>query len=92
MMVVLVIGLIILGVALVIFGTDADNGWIVLGGFGLILAVIITGVVVSSKQEKKKCAEILAMSRTNSDSIRVLMECGKSDETVVVPMPIYMGR
>ena len=91
----ILIVLAVIGVALIISYTRNDmagEGKLLLDVVFVFVGVIGSLIIKASEAEARECAQILAMSKTNSDSIKVLLECGKNDDTVVMPMPIYIGR
>lgn len=67
----------------ILFASYNNNGkalGIIIASFLLLVALAI---IKSDRDTKEKCAKILSMARTNSDSIKVLIDCGKSDDTFV---------
>lgn len=80
------------GVLIIVITVWQDlPGRFVFLGLCLVIIGLFLGLYSGTKNDRKRCAAILSMARTNSDSITVLTQCGQSN-TQYIPIPIYISR
>lgn len=66
-----------------------DNmGW----GIVVIGVLLVSLVAYAAREDARRCQQILDLARSNTDSINVLTNCGKSQTPIVMPVFIPSGR
>ena len=75
---------IIISVLMLFFGDfeSESAGFILLVASIILLAVC--AMIIDNRRTQERCQQILDMARTNSDSVNVLVNCGKRETTFII--------